>query len=285
MIKIGDFNELEVLRSTSVGVFLGDSEGTEILLPNKYVPESLKLHQKLEVFCYLDHQERPVATTVTPLIKRDGFAYLQCVASNEVGAFVDWGLEKQLFVPFREQQQRMIVGKKYVVHCYLDTKSFRLAATSRIKKYLTDFDNSIVENEEIALLIFRKTNLGWEVVINSRFLGLLYFEDVFKTIQVGDTITGYLKKIRDDGKLDVTLQPVGAKMLDKTSSYVYHRLVEAGGFLPLHDKSSPEEIKSQLELSKKAFKKAIGVLYKQRKIALKSEGILLIEDTSSKQRP
>ncbi len=276
MIKIGDFNELSVLRSTSVGVFLSDAEGTEILLPNKYVPEGIKRDQKIQVFCYLDHQERPVATTITPLIKRDGFAYLRCVATSGIGAFVDWGLEKQLFVPFREQRARMMVGKAYVVHCYLDEKSFRLTASTRIENYLRTFDQSLSSNEEITLLIYRKTELGWEVIINNAFKGLLYFDDVFKKIEVGDTIKGYIKKVREDGKVDVTLQPIGFKMLGATAQYVLQKLKESGGFLPLHDKSSPEEIKDQLELSKKLFKKAIGVLYKERKIVLKPEGIYLV---------
>ncbi len=277
MIRIGDFNELKVLRSTSVGVFLGDAEGTEILLPNKYVPKQIKRDEKIKVFCYLDHQQRPVATTIDPLVKRDGFAYLQCVATSNIGAFVDWGLEKHLFVPFREQQERMVVGKWYIVHCYLDEKSFRLTASSRIENYLRTFDHSLANNQEVTLLIYRKTEIGWEVVINNTFKGLLYFDDVFKRIEVGQRTKGYVKKVREDGKLDITLQPVGAKMLEVTAQYVYEKLKEGGGFLPLHDKSSPEAIQDQLELSKKSFKKAIGVLYKERKILLKSEGIYLLD--------
>lgn len=279
MIKIGDYNELKVLRSTSVGVFLGDTEGTEILLPNKYVPNAIKRDQMLRVFCYLDHQERPVATTRIPLIKRDGFAYLPCVDTGAIGAFVDWGLEKHLFVPFREQRNRMVVGKNYVVHCYLDEKSFRLTASTRIENFLQDFDNSLSLKDEISVLIYRKTELGWEVIINDTFRGLLYADDVFKKIEIGQQTKGYVKKIREDGKLDVTLQPIGAEMLEVTAQYVYERLIEKGGFLPLHDKSAPEEIKKQLELSKKAFKKAIGVLYKERKIVLKPDGIYLAATT------
>ncbi|MEM8509363.1 MAG: S1-like domain-containing RNA-binding protein [Bacteroidota bacterium] len=282
MIKIGDFNELQVLRSTSVGIFLGDTEGTEILLPNKYVPKEIKRDQMLRVFCYLDHQERPVATTLVPLIKRDNFAYLRCVDTGAIGAFMDWGLEKHLFVPFREQQHRMVVGKNYVVHCYLDEKSFRLTASTKIENFLSDFDNSLRDREKVSLLIYRKTELGWEVIINDTYGGLLYATDVFKKIEIGQRINGYIKKIREDGKLDVTLQPIGVEMLEATAQYVHDRLIAAGGFLPLHDKSSPEEIKNQLELSKKSFKKAIGVLYKERKIQLKPEGIYLVDRTAHK---
>ncbi len=276
MIELGNYNKLTVLRSTSVGIFLGDNEGTEVLLPNKYVPEEVQLDMELEVFCYLDHSERPIATTQRPKIVRNGFAYLEVAQVSSHGAFMDWGLEKHLLVPFREQAQRMETGKKYVVHCYLDEKSFRLTGSSRINKFISNEDASYEANTEVDLLVSRKTPLGWEVIINNKHKGLLFESDVFGALDVGMTLKGYVKNSREDHKIDVSLQPLGAKMLEPTANLILQKLNENNGFLPLHDKSDPEEIKKVLQLSKKAFKKGVGVLYRERKIELTKEGIKLI---------
>lgn len=276
MIQLGSHNTLKVLRSTSIGLFLGDDEGTEVLLPNKYVPEDFKIDMDLEVFCYLDNNERPIATTLEPKITRNGFAFLEVVEVGEFGAFLDWGLEKHLLVPFKEQAQRMEEGKKYVVHCYMDEKTFRLTGSSRVDKFLSNEDVAYEVNDEVDLLVYRRTPLGWEVVVDGKYKGLIFESDVFRPITNGDSLKGYVKNVRADKKIDLSLKPIGAKMLEPTAKIIYDKLVRNDGFLPLHDKSSPEEIQFTLHLSKKAFKKGVGILYRQRKINLQDDGIYLL---------
>jgi len=276
MIQLGNYNTLKVLRSTSVGLFLGDDEGTEILLPNKYVPEDFKIDMDMEVFCYLDNHERPIATTLKPLIIRNGFAFLEVAEVGEFGAFIDWGVEKHLLVPFKEQTVRMEEGRKYVVHCYLDEKTFRLTGSSKVDKFLSNVEVAYEINNEVDLLVYRRTPLGWEVIVDERHKGLIFESDVFRPISIGDALKGYVKNVRTDKKIDLSLQPIGAKMLEPTAKMIYDKLVQSDGFLPLHDKSSPEEIQQMLRMSKKAFKKGIGILYRQRKINLQEDGIHLL---------
>jgi len=276
MIRLGDYNDLKVVRSTSVGVFLEDGEQTEILLPNKYVPNEIEKGMVLKVFCYLDSSERPVATTLTPLIIRDQFAYLKVADVGPYGAFMDWGLEKHLLVPFREQAQRMQPGQKYVVHCHLDEKTFRLVGSSKVDKFLGQPPQELAIGDVVDGLVGRKTPLGWELILNHEFKGLLFESDVFRSLHIGDTVKAHIKNIRSDGKLDISLQPSGAKMLLPTAETILERLKAANGFLPLHDKSSPALIQQELQLSKKAFKKAIGVLYRQKKITIHDDGIRLV---------
>jgi hypothetical protein len=276
MIQLGNYNTLKVLRSTSVGLFLGDDEGTEILLPNKYVPEDFKIDMDMEVFCYLDNHERPIATTLKPLIIRNGFAFLEVAEVGEFGAFMDWGVEKHLLVPFKEQTVRMEEGRKYVVHCYLDEKTFRLTGSSKVDKFLSNVEVAYEINDEVDLLVYRRTPLGWEVIVDERHKGLIFESDVFRPISIGDALKGYVKNVRTDKKIDLSLQPIGAKMLEPTAKMIYDKLVQSDGFLPLHDKSSPEEIQQMLRMSKKAFKKGIGILYRQRKINLQEDGIHLL---------
>jgi hypothetical protein len=276
MIQLGNYNTLKVLRSTSVGLFLGDDEGTEILLPNKYVPEDFKIDMDMEVFCYLDNHERPIATTLKPLIIRNGFAFLEVAEVGEFGAFMDWGVEKHLLVPFKEQTVRMEEGRKYAVHCYLDEKTFRLTGSSKVDKFLSNVEVAYEINDEVDLLVYRRTPLGWEVIVDERHKGLIFESDVFRPISIGDALKGYVKNVRADKKIDLSLQPIGAKMLEPTAKMIYDKLVQSDGFLPLHDKSSPEEIQQMLRMSKKAFKKGIGILYRQRKINLQEDGIHLL---------
>lgn len=276
MIELGNYNVLKVLRSTSVGLFLGDHEGVEVLLPNKYVPANFEIDGDLEVFCYLDNNERPVATTLKPYIIRNNFAFLEVVEVGSYGAFLDWGLEKHLLVPFREQGMRMEEGKKYIVHCYLDEETFRLTGSSRLNRYLSNVGFDIEINSEVDLLVSRKTPLGWEVIIENKYKGLLFDSDIFKPIAIGDKLKGYIKNIRTDNKIDISLQQIGAKMLEPTAKMIFEKLKEQNGFLALHDKSTPEEIKELLHLSKKSFKKAIGTLYKEKKITIAKDGIYLV---------
>lgn len=276
MIQLGNYNTLEILRSTSVGLFLGDDEGTEILLPNKYVPDPIEIGDKITVFCYLDSSERPVSTTLTPYVIRNKFAFLEVVELSAYGAFLDWGLEKHLLVPFREQRLNMEQGKKYVVYCYLDEKSFRLTASNKVDKFLSNENISKKLNDEVSLLISRKTDLGWEAIIDDTHKGLLFFNDVFKELHIGDSLKGFIKNIREDKKIDLSLVPIGQKMLEPIAEFILEKIKEAGGFLALHDKSAPEEIKEKLQLSKKAFKKGVGTLYRERKIKIEPNGISLV---------
>ena len=277
MIALGTYNTLEILRDTSVGLFLGDGEGNDILLPNKYVPETYELGDSLTVFCYLDHSERPVATNLEPDILVNEFQLLKVVEVNEFGAFMDWGLEKHLLVPFREQRNKMQEGHWYVVYCYLDPQSNRLVASNKIDKFLNNDTLSVQEDDIVELVVTRQTDLGYEVIINNSHKGLVYANEIFKKISVGDNTKGVIKKIRPNNKVDVSLQPLGEKILEPAANKIYEQLLAHGGFLGLHDKSDPELIKEELQMSKKTFKKGIGTLYKARKIEIKGDGIYAIE--------
>ncbi|MEQ8220457.1 MAG: S1-like domain-containing RNA-binding protein [Arenibacter sp.] len=276
MIALGKYNNLEILRDTTVGLFLGDDEGNDVLLPNKYVPEEFEIGDYLDVFCYLDHEERIVATTLVPFVTVDQFQLLQVAEVNEYGAFMDWGLEKHLLVPFREQRNKMQEGQWYVVYCYLDEKTDRLVASNKLDRFLSNDDLTVKAWDEVDLVVTRLTDLGWEVIINHKHKGLVYANEVFKKVAIGDKLKGYIKTIRDDNKLDVSLQPIGYKSLEPAANLIYDKLVSNGGVLNLHDKSDPEDIKRMLQMSKKTFKKGIGALYKERKIEIKPDSIKLL---------
>jgi len=278
MIELGRINNLEILRDTSVGLFLGDEEGNDVLLPNKYVPANYEIGDKIKVFCYLDYDERPVATTLEPDIMLGEFRLLQVAEVNEFGAFMEWGLEKHLLVPFREQRVKMKEGQWYVVHCYLDERSSRLVASNKLDKFLSNDSVDLKVWEQVDLVVTRQTDLGWEVIVNERHKGLVYFNEVFKPINIGDVIPGCIKTIRKDNKLDISLQPLGTKVLEPAAAKIFEVLKENGGFLAIHDKSAPEKIRDVFQMSKKTFKKGLGTLYKDRKIKIESDGITLIED-------
>ena len=275
MIVLGKFNTLEILRDTSVGLFLGDGDGTDILLPNKYVPEQWEIGDKLSVFCYLDHEERPVATNIEPYVQRDCFALLRVVEVNAIGAFLDWGLEKHLLVPFKEQRSKMQEGQSYVVYCYLDELTFRLVGSNKLDKFLDNSNAAFEAGDRVEALVTRKSDLGWDVIVNNQFKGMVYENEVFKQIAVGDRMTAYVKQQREDHKLDISLQALGVAVLEPSAKQILTILEAHKGFLPLHDKSDPQEIKAYLEMSKKVFKKAIGTLYKNREIRISTDGIYL----------
>jgi hypothetical protein len=274
LIEIGQYNELKILRETSVGLFLGDEEGEDVLLPNKYVPENYELDDIIRVFVYLDYDERKVATTLTPYIHMNEFALLEVVAVAEVGAFLDWGLEKNLMVPFKEQRQKMEVGRWYVVYMTLDEETHRLYASNRIEKRLRNEELTIEEGDKVDLLIYQKTDLGYSVAVNNQHKGLVFNNEVFTDLNIGDKMKGFIKKIREENKLDISLQPIGYHNFNsKNSEDIYNTLVENGGYLAVTDKSAPDEIYDLFGISKKAFKKAVGDLYKQRKITIETDGI------------
>ncbi len=277
MIEIGKYNILKVLRETSVGVFLGDDEGNEVLLPGKYVPQGISVDDQIEVFIYRDSEDRLISTTLKPKIQLHQFAVLQAVMVNQVGAFLDWGLEKNLFVPFREQGVKMAKGRWYMVFLYLDEQTDRLVASAKINRFLSNEKIIVKEGDEVDVIIWETTDLGVNVIINNSHKGLIYHNEFFAQVEPGDQRKGYISKIRDDNKIDVQLQMPGYGNIEPTAARILEVLKSKDCFLSLTDNSDPEEIARQLEMSKKTFKKAIGSLYKQKLIILEKHGIRLVE--------
>jgi predicted RNA-binding protein (virulence factor B family) len=284
MIEIGKYNTLTILRETKVGLFLGnpkeDPEGiNDILLPNKYVPNKFEIGEELIVFVYLDHEERPVATTLVPYVFLNEFALLRVNYVNQVGAFMDWGMEKDILVPFKEQARPMEKGKRYLVFLYMDEKTNRLVASSKTNQFLDNENITVSKNEEVDLIISHITDIGINVIINQLHKGLIYKDEVYDdSIRTGDKLKGYIKTIRPDGKIDVSLQIQGFENIEPNSEIILNELRASRGFLRLNDNSNPEDIKTVLKMSKKTFKKAIGMLYKEKLIDIKDDGIYLIQE-------
>jgi predicted RNA-binding protein (virulence factor B family) len=276
MTEIGKINHLEVVKELDFGIYLDGGDLGEILMPKRYVPEGTMLGDFLETFIYLDSEDRLLATTEKPLALVEEFALLQVVSVTSVGAFLNWGLPKDLFVPFREQRQPMEEGKKYLVYVYLDVNSKRIAASSKIEHYLNNIPVDYDENEEVDLIIVNETDLGYNAIIDNSHLGILYKNEVFQPLQAGDKVQGYIKKIRTDGKIDLRLDKIGYEKISVFADKIISELEKKNGFLPLTDKSSPEEIYKAFKISKKNFKAAIGALYKKRVIALEENGIRLL---------
>lgn len=277
MAQIGKLNHLEVLKELDFGIYLDGGDLGEILMPKRYVPEGTMLGDFLETFIYLDSEDRLIATTEKPLAQVEEFALLEVVSVTPVGAFLNWGLPKDLFVPFREQRKPMEVGKKYLVYVYLDIDSKRIAASSKIENYLDNIPVDYDENEEVDLIIVNETDLGYNAIIDYSHLGVLYKNEVFQELNPGDKVQGYIKKIRTDGKIDLRLDKIGYEKIISFVDRIIIELQKNKGFLPLTDKSSPEEIYKTFKISKKNFKAAIGALYKKRFIALEEDGIRLLE--------
>lgn len=280
MLDLGTYHTLTIDRDTPPGLFLKDDKDdkdNEVLLPNKYKPENFEIGDEIEVFVYLDHDERPVATTLKPYVKLDEFGYLRCAETSDIGAFLDWGLEKHLFVPFMEQAYKMKKGEWYLIFCYLDLDTNRLVASSKVNAFLDNSELTVEPYEEVDLIVTNKTDLGFNVIVNRLHQGLIYNDEIFQKLQTGDKLTGFVKKTRPDGKIDITLQRPGYRSIEPNAQQILNELALNDGFLPLHDKSAPEEIQKLLQMSKKSFKKAIGTLYKQRLVELKDGGIYVIK--------
>jgi predicted RNA-binding protein (virulence factor B family) len=277
VIQIGKYNTLTILRKTSVGLYLGDESGEDVLLPNKYCPEHAEIDETIEVFVYLDYAERKVATTLTPDITLHEFALLQVADTTPIGAFMDWGLEKHLLVPFAEQRQEMEVGQWYVIYLDIDVETNRLFGTNKISKLLQNDPLSVAEGDVVQLLVYRKSVLGFNVVVNQTHEGLVYENEVFRELRVGDRVNGFVKKIREGNKLDIALQPIGYRNFNTgNSEAILNMLSERDGFIGITDKSTPEEIYALFGISKKALKQAIGALHQERKIAIEEGGIRLV---------
>lgn len=284
MIEIGKYNTLTILRDTQVGLFLGtpetDPEGIhDVLLPNKYVPNEFEIGEELIVFVYLDHEQRPVATTLEPYILLNEFALLRVNYVNQVGAFMDWGMEKDILVPFKEQARPMEKGKRYLVYLYMDEKTNRLVASSKTNQFLKNEELTVEKGEEVELIVSHITEIGINVIINERHKGLLYKDEVYDdAIRTGDRMRGYIKNIRPDNKIDVALQIQGYQSIEPNADLIMNELRASRGFLRLTDNSHPEDIKTVLKMSKKTFKKAIGALYREKLIEIKEDGIYLIAE-------
>ncbi len=275
-IKLGDYNHLTVVKEVDFGLYLDGGDEGEILLPARYVPKGCRPGDELDVFIYLDQDERPVATTERPLAKVGDFACLQVAWVNEYGAFLDWGLMKDLFCPFREQKRRMTKGSRYVVYVTIDEESYRMMATAKVERYFSTEPPQYQHGDEVDLLVWQKTELGFKVIIDNSYPGLVYENQVFRHITTGDRLKGYIDIVRPDGKIDVTLQPTGRRMTEEFSETLLNYLHENNGRCPLGDKSPAELIADTFKVSKKTFKKAIGDLYKRRLITISDDGIRLV---------
>lgn len=271
---IGSFNTLQVVKRVAFGLYLDGEEMGEILLPNRYVPDNAQIGDYLTVFVYTDGEDRPIATTAEPLAVVGDFAVMQVKSVASVGAFLEWGIMKDLLVPYSEQTVSLRTGQKVLVYVYLDNKTKRVVASAKWERYTEKQDFSeLEEGAEVSVLVASETELGYKVLINKRYVGLIYKNEVFSKINIGDTLTAYISKIRIDGKIDVRLKKSGYEAVAGESAKILEKLEKAGGFLPTTDKSPAEEIYEIYCVSKKVYKKAIGELYKKRLITLEPNGI------------
>nr|WP_320036804.1 S1-like domain-containing RNA-binding protein [uncultured Bacteroides sp.] len=277
-IELGKFNVLEVVKTVDFGVYLDGEEEGEILLPTRYVPEECNIGDFLNVFLYLDNEERLIATTLTPLVQVGEFACLEVSWVNEFGAFLNWGLMKDLFVPFREQKMKMLVGKKYVIHAHIDEDSYRIVGSAKVDRYLSKELPDYQPNDEVSILIWQKTDLGFKAIVENEFSGLLYDSEIFQHLQTGMQLKAFVKQVREDGKIDLMLQKPGFEKIDDFSDKLLSYIKENGGSIQLNDKSPAEDIYDTFEVSKKTFKKAVGDLYKKRLIVIEANGIRLAKD-------
>ena len=276
-IELGKFNQLEVVKEVDFGVYLDGGEEGEILLPTRYVPEDCKRGDFLNVFLYLDMDERLIATTLTPLVQVGQFACLEVSWVNQYGAFLNWGLMKDLFVPFREQKMKMQVGRKYVVHAHVDEESYRIVASAKVERYLSKEKPEYAPGAEVNILIWQKTDLGFKAIIDDMYSGLLYENEIFSSIETGMEMKAFVKQVRKDGKVDLILQKPGFEKVDDFAKTLLDYIKEQGGRIHLNDKSPAEDIYDTFGVSKKTFKKGVGDLYKKRLITLHEDSIALVE--------
>ncbi len=275
MLKMGKINRLEVYRMVDFGAFLADNE-EEVLLPRKFVPAGTKVGDELDVFLYLDSEDRPVATTQTPKAMAGDTVSLEVIDVNSIGAFLDWGLDKDLFVPFREQKEVMVKGRNYVVRVIFDKVSGRIFASSRLHVFAKKtHENNFKVGEEVEILVCTRDETGFNVLINKQYMGMLYKNEIYCPLKPGDKLTAYISKLRDDKKIDLSLRKPGFFGIIKEKPVILEKLEEAGGFLAFNSKSTPKEIEDNFHISKRVFKQAIGNLYKERRITITDDGIKL----------
>jgi len=275
-VQVGQYHNLEVIKILDFGLYLAAGVD-EILLPTRYIPEGTQIGDILKVFIYRDSEDRLIATTETPLATVDSFACLRVTDTNAYGVFLDLGLEKDLFMPFSEQHKKLSPGRNYLVWVFLDQQTDRIICSARLEKFLKTDLSLLEEDQSVNLLIWEFTELGIKVVIDEQYGGMLYHNEIFESLHVGDRVTGFIKKIREDGKIDVSLRKKGyAEVLDAKQELLV-KLKANQGFLPLTDSSSPNDIYELLQMSKKTFKKAVGGLLKEGQLTLSPEGIYFTE--------
>ncbi|VAW98688.1 hypothetical protein MNBD_GAMMA23-2388 [hydrothermal vent metagenome] len=276
MIKIGQHNKLRVTKFVDYGLYLDDGNNGEILLPKRYMPDDVEVDDILKVFIYADSDDTLIATTQTPLARVGEAAYLRVAAVNDVGAFLDWGLAKDILVPFAEQHRKMEVGRSYIVYLYLDKYADRIVASSKINKFIKDETSGYKQKQQVDLLIAGKTDLGYKAIINNQYFGILYEDDVFQKLSFGQKIKGFIKNIRPDNKVDLTLQLNTNQSRNSLADQIIDYLKAHKGESALTDKSKPEDIYKQYAVSKSNYKKALGGLYKKRLITIEKDCIRLV---------
>ncbi|MET7000026.1 CvfB family protein [Chitinophaga defluvii] len=278
MVTIGTYNSLRVKKEMDFGVYLAGDGDQEILLPSRFVPKGTKIGDELNVFLYHDSENRIIATTQRPAGIVGDIVNLKVVSVTPQGAFMDWGLMKDLFVPLSQQQMKMRPGQDYLVKIYIDEQTGRIAATEKLDRFLSNETLTVKEMDLVNLIIYRRSDIGFIVIINQQHTGVLHYGEIFRTIDIGDTMKGFIKKIREDNKIDVVLGQPGYKKVEDESEKIIRLLQENNGYLPYHDKSAPEEIADFFGMSKKTFKMTTGTLYKQKKIVFTQTGIKLVEE-------
>ena len=278
MVKLGQYNELHVCKLVDFGLYLDGGDGLEILMPKRYMPAEVKEGDVLKVFVYQDAEARLLSTNEHPYATVGQFAHLKINSVNQVGAFADWGTSKELLIPHREQAQKMEEGRRYLIYIYIDEVSGRIAGTSKLDKYLDNVPPTYENNEEVEAIVWKPTPLGYKVIINHSQTGLIYKNQIFREIHIGERLRAWVKGVREDEKIDLSLQPMGYRqMIDPAEATILKALHLHGGFMPLTDRSTPELIAFELQMSKKTFIKAIGALYKQQRILIKDNGIELLD--------
>ncbi len=275
---IGERIELEASKVTPQGVYLVTTEGREILLPNKYVPEDIQMGDMVDVFIYTDSEDRIIATTLEPKIKLNSLAFLKAIDVNSFGAFFDWGMEKDLLVPFAEQANPVRGGVGYLVYLYKDEVTNRLVGSTKIGKYIKKNKLSVKSGDRVDLLVSGETEIGYKVIVNNKHYGMVFKNEVYKDIKLGDKLSGNVQRIRKDNKLDITLNSSSLNDVETLANKIFERLLKEKGQINISDKSAPEIIYKEFQVSKKAFRRAVGLLYSERKITITPENITLVKD-------
>ena len=274
---VGQTLELESVKDTPQGIYLLTPDNEELLLPNKYVPTDLRMGDKVEVFIYTDSEDRPIATTLAPKVKLNECAFLKCIDVNQYGAFFDWGMEKDLLVPFSEQFVRVNGGKEYLIYLYKDELTNRMVGTTKMGRFIRENKLEIESGDQVDLLVSGETEIGYKVIVDNKHYGMVFKNEVFKKINIGDELTGYLQRVRKDDKLDITLNSSSLSDVEVLANKIFERLLKEDGKLNFSDKSAPEIIYKEFQVSKKAFRRAVGLLYKERKITITPENITLVD--------
>jgi len=275
MAEPGKINNLRVVKQLTAGMYLDGGDLGEILLPNRYIPENCRINDKIDVFIYFDSEDRIIATTQKPFAQVGEAAWLKVVDVTDVGAFLDWGLAKDLLVPYSEQQEPMKKDRFYLVYVYLDAETQLIAASSKLENFIARKSAELSEGKKVDLMIAGQTDLGYKAVIDNKVWGVLYQSEIFQELTIGQKISGWVKKVRVDGKIDLCLQKPGYEKVSDIAEQIIRKIAAHGGFIEITDKSASEEISEIFGVSKKTFKKAVGALYKTRRITLEKDGIAL----------